>query len=457
LDWPVVRVGAGPPWTVDVGRGGPGGGLRLRVTVGIDIRRGVQIDVLEEPSGRKIGVLDLSFATALQQVQARLDVGSSGGLKSLRLRAAGDEAVYLLSPEVPEPAMRPHVLEAPGGSGGLGGGSFNAFAAHLCSGASRTQYGWMEGCVLDALADFAGLGVPGAAAAWGLHLEHYFTADGVRYENFRSQRRCEVQGTETTNMFAGLARRRPDHPAVDAVLRFFDERADADAEGIIRDGAVVAEHNMTVAYPLAVIGAARGEAQRMDQALAQLMVRRQRLDRADGLYLRSMDDGRLTFRHWARGVTWYLLGLVRTLAVLEDAGWAVPGVLRSDVGRLAGWLAGLQRPDGLWSCFVDEPETGAETSGSAGIAAALASAAVRGWAGPEARASAGRCAEGLRAWIEPDGLPGGMSPSNKREAGPEVQRSGQRVMGGAATGLIGQLLAALAPGAAGPGMAIPGL
>ncbi|MBC8009928.1 MAG: hypothetical protein H7067_07515 [Burkholderiales bacterium] len=40
--------------------------------------------------------------------------------------------------------------------------------------------------------------------------------------------------------------------------------------------------------------------------------------------------------------------------------------------RLASWPLALQGPDGLWSVYVEEPDTGADTSGSAGIAAGQA-------------------------------------------------------------------------------------
>ena len=441
FDWPLVGAGdTAIRWPVDRRPdGGADGPVRLRVTVGIDIRRPVLLDVLDADSHRSLGVLDLSFATALQQAEAVLDAPAETA--AVRLHGRADARAFLLHPGVPVPAMRPHLLV------GADVGGTDAFLRHLCSAASLTQYGWMEGCVLDALADLAEQRVAGAAEAWDLHLDHYFTDDGVSYEDFHSRRRTTVRGTETTNMFVGLARRRPDHPAIDQALAFFRDRTGTD--GIIRDHHVVAEHNLTVAYPLAVIGVARGRDGLTDQAVRQLMVRRERLDRPEGLYLRMGDDGQGQMRNWARGVTWYLLGLVRTLAVLEDAGHAFPDVLLDDLPRLVGWLRGLQHEGGAWTCFVDEPETGAETSGSAGIAAAMALAATRGWVDPPAAEAARRCLDALQGCLAPDGLLRGMSPSNKAEASPAVQRSGQRVMGGAATGLLGQLLAACGtPGSA---------
>ena len=432
-DWPLVAVGS-QPICLATGFDPPAGGsCSVRVTVGIDVRRPVRVRVRDAAGGATLVDLDLSFASALQPVDAALPAGARPA--RILLHATDEPPVYLLHAGVPHAALRPHLL-----AGGVAG-STTAFLDHLRSAASLTQYGWNAGCVLDALADFADAGVAAAAAALDLHLDHWFPGGGLRCEDFRSVRRTQVGGTETCNVFAGLARRRPDHPVLDRALAFFAERRGAD--GIIRDGAVVAEHNTTVAYPLAVIAASRGREDLLDEAVAQLRVRRLHLDRPDGLYLRHHEDGRRTFRNWGRGVTWYLLGLVRTLGVLDDAGHPLPEDLVNDLPRLARWVRSLQRDDGLWSCFLDEPQTGAETSGSAGIAAALAIAAGRGWIEPDHADAARRCADALRAFLLPDGLLTGMSPGNKAEAGPAVQRSGQRTAGGACAGLFGQLLHAL--------------
>ncbi len=434
FDWPVIRLDATPtPWHVEPSHRSARGRCQFRLAVGIDIRRAVQIHIQQAGASRPVATMDVSFATALQHVTADLAFDKSSVTQSSAgtwtLQTSDGEPVYVLAPSVPHQAFRPHLLT--GGSPG----NVQAFLSHLQSTASLTQFGWMEGCVLDALADL------GDTATLDTHLDQYFTSTGVIYENFRSVRLNHIQGTETTNMFAGLARRRPDHPAVDRVLAFFKNRQHPD--GTIRDGNTVAEHNLTVAYPLAVIGAARGREDLCDQAVTQLRIRRDRLDTTDGLYLRCDAHGMLTFLDWARGVTWYLLGLVRTLRVLDAAGHRLPDELIDDLPGHATRLLDLQDQSGLWTCFVREPATGLEVSGSAGIAAALALAEQRGWLASEAGAAARRAAEGIGPYIQPDGLLAGMSPANKAEAGPDVQRSGQRVMGGAATGLFGQLLASL--------------
>ena len=209
LDWPLWKV-TGEPTTLHVAspkKAGADAASWLRVTIGIDIRRPVRIEVLGHHDGRPTALLDLSFGTALQQVGVLLPEGVDG--QRLRLRCGDDQPVYLLHPDVPVGAMRPHLLT--GGEPGR----VDLFLQHLTSPASLTQFGWMEGCVLDALADLADARRTGARHALDLHLDFYFPPDGpdmLRFEDFHSVRRTVVRGTETCSMFAGLARRRPRPP-----------------------------------------------------------------------------------------------------------------------------------------------------------------------------------------------------------------------------------------------------
>ncbi|MDF2963584.1 MAG: hypothetical protein K0S39_5319 [Paenibacillus sp.] len=46
--------------------------------------------------------------------------------------------------------------------------------------------------------------------------------------------------------------------------------------------------------------------------------------------------------------------------------------IEEELCRMAQVAFSWKQPEGLWTCFLDEPETGIDTSGSAGIAAALA-------------------------------------------------------------------------------------
>jgi rhamnogalacturonyl hydrolase YesR len=97
-----------------------------------------------------------------------------------------------------------------------------------------------------------------------------------------------------------------------------------------------------------------------------------------------------------------------------------------------------QNRQGLWHCFIDQPETGVETSGSAGIAAALAAGA-RLLPNPPRAVRAARAAhrELLRRHLVAGGFLGGASQANRD--GERLQRSGYRVIAHYGAGLLAQL------------------
>ncbi len=121
-------------------------------------------------------------------------------------------------------------------------------------------------------------------------------------------------------------------------------------------------------------------------------------------------------------------GLARTLAVAQDR----PDTrdLLAAYGRFARWIIPLQRPDGLWSVFVDEPSLTPDTAGSAGIAAALAIGARHGWVDAGARAAAARTLTSLQQHLTPDGFLGGVSQSNKGGGSPPARRLPQSLPDG---------------------------
>jgi rhamnogalacturonyl hydrolase YesR len=198
-----------------------------------------------------------------------------------------------------------------------------------------------------------------------------------------------------------------------------------------------AEGSYTIAYPLSMIAAARNRPDLAAMALAQLQVRRERLWHDGALWLRRYDDERRTFRGWARGTAWYLLGASRSITPLRR--YVKTDAVEADLRRAADWLLPLQRPDGLWSCFVEDPHTPADTSGSAGIAAALAHGARLGVLSPAAGAAARRALAALYLRLTPDGLLDGAAQSNR--GGEQLQRSDYRVLSQMGMGLLAQLIA----------------
>ncbi|GHB90434.1 glycoside hydrolase family 88 protein [Cerasicoccus arenae] len=301
------------------------------------------------------------------------------------------------------------------------------------------QFSWMGGCVLDGLAQLqraaphAGWAV--AIDAW---LAHFFQGDELVYQNPRGQEvHNAFHGVESTLPVSVLAARDPYCPATDWALANW--RADTRADGLIADHCVTAEGNYTVAYPLAVIGAGRGDTALIESALTQLRARRNELCIDGDLYLRNR-EGALSFRNWTRGICWYLLGLTRcleTLGVDSDAALAAHAAERGQ------WIISRQRSDGLWDNFLDEAGQGfpPDSSGSSGIATALMALHQLGLLGDEALASAERCWDGLGNCLEPDGWLGSVAPNNKR--GEAEQHTHRRTIEPFALGLYGQLAAAL--------------
>jgi hypothetical protein len=232
------------------------------------------------------------------------------------------------------------------------------------------------------------------------------------------------------------------HPGLELMLEFCRERADG--QGVIQEagGTVKTEECYTISYPLAVLAAQRKDAELRRIAVQTLLARRDVLHAQDDAVYQRGKPGAVQFRNWARGLAWHLLGHAQVLRWLGKA----PEVA-AEFRRSAALAMRLQAGNGLWYCFAEEPATGVETSGSAGIAAALAMGARQGLLGAEALAAARMAREALRGYLTPDGLLGGASQENK--GGDALQRDGYRVMPQYGFGVFAQLLGALGGGGRG--------
>lgn len=126
----------------------------------------------------------------------------------------------------------------------------------------------------------------------------------------------------------------------------------------------------------------------------------------------------------------------------EDARLAL---VLADLRRLTDLALRTQRADGLWNCFLGDPATTPDTSGSAGLAAALALAlaARHGWIdSAPARATAAHTWPALLAHVSADGRLGGVAQANR--GGAPLQRADYHVLSAMGAGLPAQLDAALA-------------
>jgi len=416
------------------------GPSRLRFTVAVDMREEKIVEVRLAESKTRIGEFDIRFAPVLEPLELSLNEAET--------RKVADEGVILEMTKGSEPAwffqvepnagrraaLMPHLLlwNDPD--------PLSEFYDRLASLVSLQPWGWMEGCVLDGLHDlFQATGETRFEEALQDHLSHFF--DGQKtlvYESPRSEPRDGViSDIESTLPHAVLARRSPEHPVLDKVIEFW--RAHLDAEGCVQDGGMTsAEGSYTVGYPMMVIGAQRNSEALTSLALKQVRLRKERLVHEGDCWLRHHSDGHRTYQNWARGVAWYSLGLVRVLCELESN--QEVDDLAAELNRLAGWVSGYQREDGLWNCFLHQ-DVPPDTSGSAGIAAALAIAVSNELLPDSYLAISQKTFSGLRPFLTPDGLLGGVAQSNR--GGESLQQSDYRVISQMGMGLMAQLSAAL--------------
>jgi hypothetical protein len=410
---------------------------RLRISVAIDERDEKVVRVFLPGSGRTLGTIAVRFASYFQPYELAiapvdLDAIRREGV-ALDL-ASGSPLEVIVSGRDAPPELLPHLL-IPGSRPPA-----DEFLDRIASLSSIQPFGWMEGCVLDGLLD---LGDRPAGDRFRVaarrHLDLFFRDGRLIYENHVSEPADgRIYGIEGTLPFAALARVEPDAPALDLALRFW--LAHRDADGLIIDGSTTtSEGAYTVGYPLAMLARTRGDDQLERLALTQIGVRQGRLFDGESFVRTRGANGRTSDRDWSRGVAWQMLGMARTLAILADRAEARPIV--AEFARMAGWIQGHQRADGLWGVIVSQPDLTADTGGCAGIAAALAIGAKHGWLDPTAKSSARKVLDALQRHLTPDGFLTGVSQSNK--GGEAIQRSDYRVIYQMGMGLMAQLLAAL--------------
>jgi hypothetical protein len=408
----------------------PAGAARFRVTVAVDQREEAVVLVRARRSRTVLGRLDLRYFGALQLGEAQLSAADSrtAWQEGVSLdRVSGQAPLLFVAPGADVPLeMQPHLMWA-------GTREEEAeFRERMRSGCAVTQWSWKLGTVLDGL-----LALGERDAARRMIARYFPDGETLVYEGPSSEPlQDRVYGVEGGLCFGALARLEPKHAGLDLFVEFCRQRADA--QGVLHEasGVVKTEECYTISYPLAVLAAQRKDAGLRRIAVQTLLARRDVLHAGDDAIYQRGKPGELRFRNWARGLAWHLLGCAHTLRWLERA----PEV-EAEFRRSAALALRLQSNNGLWFCFTEEPVTGVETSGSAGIAAALAMGARQGVLGAEALSAARLARAALRGYLTPDGLLGGASQENK--GGDALQREGYRVMPQYGWGVYAQLMGAL--------------
>jgi unsaturated rhamnogalacturonyl hydrolase len=446
--WKSFAVGQpGAPVTVlgGLGESAPevpeGAECRLRLTNSIDVRDRFAIQVATA-GGRSVGTFDLQFA-GLYQVQeiplspedAREILARGAVLKMV----SGPKPVWFFAPSpdaspAPDPVQLPHVLVASEGC------PAEQFERRLRGLVMLQGFGWQSGCVSEGLLDLARTRQDaGLLEAVDRYLGMYFTDEGVFFESPRSlPMRNRVGGIEEPLPWATLGRRQPDHPAIRLGADFLRTRTDP-GPSLAKGQSLTTEGNYTAAYPTAVLARTLDRDDLAELALRHLEARKTANVHDGDIYQRGTPAGPVRLRNWCRGVCWYYLGIVRTLDALDDS--QATAAWQPEIRRVAELLWKHQRSDGLWGNFLHDPQSVTDTSGSAGLAAALAIAHRSGWLPVEARQAAERTRVGLAGHLTPDGLLGGAAQSNK--GGDSLQTSSYRVIYQMGMGLKAQLMAAL--------------
>ncbi|MCX6855703.1 MAG: glycoside hydrolase family 88 protein [Verrucomicrobia bacterium] len=426
LSWPDLPADAQP--------------TAMRITVGLDVRDEKLIEAYLPKSGRVLGTFDVRFGCIFQVFSIPLAAAAAADIRregvALRLTKGAELRVFTAGEFLP-PVLQPHLL-VPGIAD-----SMTEYYARMDTLACVQAFSWQEGCVLDGLLDLAAqpahVTLKDAARR---HFERFIIDGKLIYENATSvPSDGRLYGIEGALPYAALAKLEPSHPLLDYAVTSLLKRKDV--EGSIQDGQhTSSEGAYTVGYPLAVIASQRKDAALEQVALTQLSVRQTRL--FDGkMFWRTSEpkDGVIKKgnRAWARGFAWQFLGYARTLRELRHRSDLAPHIAAFQA--MAAWVLPYQRPDGLWSVFLDKPELTPDTSGSAGIAAALAIGAQHGWLDANMKTAAAKTLAGLKLHLTPDGLLGGVSQANK--SGEDLQRGTYRVIYQMGMSLMAQLIAAL--------------
>jgi unsaturated rhamnogalacturonyl hydrolase len=414
--------------------------LYLRITSGTDIREEVEVSVLLAKSKIVLAKLKMDYAHYFQPFQFLIPPEFQNQVLSegvLLTKSKGENPVWIFigndnkTPDV----LSPHLFLANDFK------DHNQWKKRLLSTDSIQTFGWMEGCVLDGIYDCLKKD-PGSSSVFIAHLNQYFDKTNFFYEAYNNERALNtINNVESLLPFAMLAKANPKHPAIDTAIAYCIKNADE--KGNITDeknGKKVAktEECYTVSYPLAMLSRQFNRPDLMKLAIATLQYRYQFLESESQVFQRMVIPKDKFFSNWGRGIVWLLLGSVKTIPLLPEG--EEKEELKNKLKRTVELVLSLQQENGLWFCFINDPKTGIETSGSAGIAAALAFGYKNGLLDKKSKQAAQKAREGLIPFLTADGLLTATSQVNK--GGEVLQREGFRVISNYTLGFLGILEAA---------------
>ena len=418
--------------------------VSLRVVAAVDHRSNQLLTI--SCQGQTIGSAKIYCATAGAVYTCDLAAENISAMKQygIELHIANDEdPLFIVATSKELPEIGPHLFCSDDTARPL-----THFFDKVCSLASLQPCDWMETCVLDGIRDLRDIGLTAQAnAALTAHLETFYQVDNnFIYEDLRGHPNDnQACGEENGGHAAIAATEIKEHHGIDLACRFFREHWNESMQAI-GDRQIAAETAYSIAYPMmALADNAHYQTQGFtEKALQQLRCCRDKLVADGHLWLRyNLNSGKRMFPSWSRGVAWYLLGMVRTLILLPAD--ERPEDLIAEIERCATWTLEFQLANGLWPCFLREADITPDTSGSAGIAAAIALAIKHTMiSGSAYSIAAARAHQGLITKLTPDGWLTGVAPSNKAEyVHLDIQRMDYRIIGPWGMGLMAQLHAAV--------------
>ena len=413
---------------------------RLRLTTALDNRTEKIIEVRIPGQDSPLGVLDCRYSPLLQIVELTIEpkflpLIQQHGLELRMIQ--GDSPMYFFSDvrdRVDQSRLLfPHLLtvtqSVPNPT--------EQFLDQFMSSGSLQPFDWMGGCVLDGLWQlYRQKGIKQAKKAIDTQLDLFFDKQGnLIQENPRSEiADNHIHSIESTLAYAVVARLYPNHPVLKIVEKFWQDNRRED--GAVGHSTITAEGSYTVAYPMAVL-AQVWQRDDLAQLAAQQLRLRKVLAHEGAQYLRYHDNGSRTFRNWARGMAWYMLGLARTIPLLKEA--TDTSDLVEELQRVTNFALSYQQENGLWRCFLDDEKTTVDTSGSAGMAAAIMAGIHEGYLPNTLLPKMESTWNSLLTYLTPDGLLNGVAQSNR--GGEALQRSDYRIISQMGMGLMAQLYA----------------
>jgi unsaturated rhamnogalacturonyl hydrolase len=404
---------------------------RFRMATASGLRSFQYLEVVL-PGGELLGKMDISMTTSFQVFElmipkTKIEAVLKTGVE-VRLKGKG-EAISFFTPdkEIPD-ALCPHLL-IPGTLSPQ-----EEFLNRFSTRAGMSNYGWEGGCVLDGLAALAEkYQNPERYKAALDDLLNLYYPQGAELRTYPS--------IENTSCVAQLAMKDPGNPEIENVLAFWKSRENERGE-VVDHKQVAAEGNYTVSWPLAVISKQLNRPELAVKAVDGLRFRTKYLiDEQGNQWLRyrfGMDPLR-TYKHWSRGNAWYFLGMAKTMDVLPE----VPADLIAEFQRAAKHCVDLQDKEGMWHMFACEPETAPESSGTAGVATALAIGMRNGWIGKEYEKPVQKALKALTNRLTPDGFLTAVAHCNRAEGGEKFQRETKGSILQFGMGFYAQLLAEL--------------